>query len=72
MGGSTDIPQWIKSNSEWWSKELISDGDFLKGIQYLVENSIISVKQISSDLKMKTIPSQWFNTPFHRLENRKK
>ena len=44
MGGSTDIPQWIKSNADWWGKGLISDGDFLKGIQYLVENSIISVK----------------------------
>ena len=38
-----EIPQWIKSNAEWWSQGLISDDDFVKGIQYLVEQGIITV-----------------------------
>ena len=38
-----DIPPWIKSNAEWWSQDLISDKDFVKGIQFLVENGIIIV-----------------------------
>ena len=38
-----EIPSWIKSNAGWWSNGLISDEDFLKGIQYLVKNGIISV-----------------------------
>jgi len=37
------IPEWIKSNAEWWSQGLISDDDFVKGIQYLVEQGIIKV-----------------------------
>jgi len=41
--GSEEIPQWIKNNAEWWSQGLISDDDFVKGIQYLVENGIIRV-----------------------------
>ena len=40
---SDEIPTWIKSNADWWGQGLISDGDFLKGIQYLVENGIIRI-----------------------------
>jgi len=38
-----EIPSWIKNNADWWSQGLISDDDFVKGIQYLVENGIIKV-----------------------------
>jgi len=41
--GSQDIPSWIKNNADWWSQGLISDGDFLKGITFMVENGIITV-----------------------------
>jgi len=41
-----EIPRWIKHNAGWWSQGLISDEDFLSGIQYLVENGIISVQVI--------------------------
>jgi len=40
---SVDIPTWIKNNADWWSQGLISDDDFLKGIQYLVGQEIIIV-----------------------------
>ena len=38
-----EIPKWIKNNADWWSKDLISDDDFLKGIEYMVGNGIISI-----------------------------
>ena len=38
------IPDWIKNNAKWWSEKQISDEDFLTGIQYLVENGLVSVK----------------------------
>ena len=41
--GSQEIPAWIKNNADWWSQGLISDDDFVKGIQYLVENQVIQV-----------------------------
>jgi len=41
--GSQEIPSWIKNNADWWAQGLISDDDFVKGIQYLVENGIIVV-----------------------------
>ena len=40
---TNEIPTWIKTNAEFWAQDLISDGDFLNGIQYLVENGIIKV-----------------------------
>ena len=40
---SQEIPSWIKNNADWWSQGLISDNDFLKGIQFMVENGIITV-----------------------------
>ena len=41
--GSQEIPAWIKNSADWWSQELIPDADFLKGVQFLVENGIIVV-----------------------------
>ena len=41
--GSEKIPLWIKNNAGWWALGLITDDDFVKGIQYLVEQGIIRV-----------------------------
>ncbi|MDX1596814.1 MAG: hypothetical protein R3327_07750, partial [Nitrosopumilaceae archaeon] len=40
---STDIPKWIKNNAGWWANDQISDSDFIKGIEYLVQQGIIQV-----------------------------
>jgi hypothetical protein len=40
---SQEIPAWIKNNADWWAQGLISDDDFVKGIQFLVEQGIIIV-----------------------------
>jgi len=42
-GGAEEIPSWIKNNADWWAQGLITDDDFVKGIQYLIEQGIISV-----------------------------
>jgi hypothetical protein len=41
--GAQEIPSWIKNNADWWAQGLISDDDFVKGIQFLVEQGIIIV-----------------------------
>ena len=40
---SQEIPSWIKNNADWWAQGLITDDDFVKGIQYLIEEGIMSV-----------------------------
>ena len=37
------VPEWVKNNAGWWSQGLISDDDFLKGIEFLIQNGIISI-----------------------------
>jgi hypothetical protein len=37
------IPKWIKNNAEWWSQGSIDDGEFIKGIQYLIQQGIIKI-----------------------------
>jgi peptidoglycan/xylan/chitin deacetylase (PgdA/CDA1 family) len=55
---ATQIPSWIKNNAKWWSDGTISDDDFIKGIQYLVQNEIIKVPRAqSSTSTIHTIPS---------------
>ncbi len=42
--GSYEIPSWIKTNAGWWSDGLISDSDYVEGIQWLIENGIIRIE----------------------------
>jgi len=43
LNDSQTIPSWVKNNAKWWANGLISDDDFVKGIQYLVEQGIILI-----------------------------
>jgi len=42
---SNDIPVWIKSNAGWWSEDLITEKEFIDGLQWLISNGIIQVKE---------------------------
>jgi hypothetical protein len=50
LRGSTTIPPWIKNTAKWWSEGQIGDTDFIKGMQYLIQNGImyVPVTQYSS------------------------
>ncbi len=37
------IPEWIKNNAKWWSEGSISDTDYVKSLEYLINNGIIDV-----------------------------
>ena len=37
------IPDWAKSNAGWWADGLLSDQEFVNGIQWLIENGIIRI-----------------------------
>ena len=42
-GGTQEIPDWIKNNAGWWAEGLISDMDFVLGIQWLITNGIMKL-----------------------------
>ena len=48
------VPEWIRNNAAWWSDNQIGDTDFLKGIEYLIENNIIVILNLPEP---KPIPS---------------
>lgn len=37
------IPSWIKHNAKWWAESSLTDDDFIKGIQYLIQQGIITI-----------------------------
>lgn len=41
--GSLEIPQWIRDNAKWWSEGLITDQDYINGLQYLISQGILKV-----------------------------
>ena len=40
----TEIPDWVKNNAEWWADNQISDDDFVKAMEWLVTNGVISIE----------------------------
>ena len=54
------VPDWIKSNAGWWADGIISDREFVKGIEHLIEDEIITMSKIkdsSSTLPTANIPT---------------
>ena len=37
------IPDWIKNNAKWWSSNSVSDSEFIDGLEYLIEEGLITV-----------------------------
>ncbi|NIP62650.1 MAG: phosphate ABC transporter substrate-binding protein PstS, partial [Nitrosopumilaceae archaeon] len=37
------IPEWIKNNAKWWAEGQITDDDYIKGLQYLIDKGILKV-----------------------------
>ncbi|WP_428326555.1 phosphate ABC transporter substrate-binding protein PstS [Nitrosopumilus sp.] len=43
MSDSLEIPKWIRDNAKWWSEGLISDQDYINGLQFLIKEGILKV-----------------------------
>ncbi len=44
-GQNYNIPVWIKNNAKWWSQGQIDDSEFVKGMQYLIQQGIMKIPQ---------------------------
>lgn len=51
------IPNWIKNNANWWYQDKISDSEFIKGIQYLIQNKIMIIPSNANVNSKNKIPS---------------
>ena len=48
------IPDWIKNVAGWWAIGDISENEFLTGIEYLINNNIISLHSIPCNEKIES------------------
>lgn len=39
------IPSWVKTNARWWSEGQIGDTEFTQGIEYLIQQDMIDVRE---------------------------
>ena len=39
----SEIPQWLRDNAKWWSEGLITDEDYISGLQYLISKGVLKV-----------------------------
>lgn len=50
------IPSWVKKNANWWSKETITDDEFVSGMQYLIQQGILKVQNVPVSNSGTTMP----------------
>ena len=43
MSGQPAIPLWIKNSAGWWSEGLVSDGEFISSLEWMVTNGVIAL-----------------------------
>ncbi|MFB5598363.1 MAG: hypothetical protein ACE5RJ_05050, partial [Nitrosopumilaceae archaeon] len=57
------LPDWVKANAGWWSKDQIDDSTFATGLQYLIKEKIIRIPELEQkqSVVVKEIPS-WIKT----------
>jgi hypothetical protein len=55
---SPTIPSWIKNNAKWWADGTITESDFLKGVEHLIQNKIIKVSTVSQSSSQEPVP-EW-------------
>jgi len=53
------VPNWVKDTAKWWNQGLVPDEDFLSGLEFMIEEEIITVSTTSksSDDTTKLVPA---------------
>ena len=55
------IPEWIKFNSKWWHDGQITDDEFVKGLEFLIDREILQIpeSETSDDAIASTSIPDW-------------
>ncbi len=57
INAESQIPNWVKTNAKLWNQDQISDDEFIKGLQFLIENKILIIPLGSVTSHDNKIPS---------------
>ena len=52
-----ELPNWIKNNAKYWSSDLMSNSEFIKGIEYLVEEGFLIVPDAALSASGQELPN---------------
>jgi len=52
-----ELPNWIKNNAKYWSSDLMSNSEFIKGIEYLVEEGFLIVADVTLSASGQELPN---------------
>jgi len=55
------VPEWIKTNAGWWSDGQIEDSEFISGMEFLINENIIVIQNVSvqETNEIEDVP-EWF------------
>lgn len=59
---SENVPDWVKNDARWWSSDNISDGEFINGIEHLIDSGVISIEPYERSSVEQKIPDWIKNT----------
>ena len=45
------VPNWIKTNAEWWAQDKIDDTTFISGIQFLIKDGLLDIPPTSKPIQ---------------------
>ena len=51
------IPKWVRADAKWWADGSITDTEFVKAIEYLAKEKIITIQKVQTPQTDKIIPS---------------
>ena len=37
------LPDWVKNNAGWWADDLVSDQEFVRAIEWLIDEGVMTV-----------------------------
>ena len=56
---AASIPVWVKNNAGWWADGAIGDSDFITGVQYLIEEGIITIPSTTRSASTSDTIPEW-------------
>ena len=45
----TIIPNWVKTVAKWWSENNVNDQEFIKTLEFLINNKILQIENVSKE-----------------------
>ena len=56
---AANVPEWVKNNAGWWAEGAIDDKAFVTGVQFLIEEGIISVPSTTRSASTSDTIPEW-------------